>query len=337
MNGAVRRSIPLLIARYLMLAGIVVVLNFLLPRLLPGDPLAASLNGGLDVAAPISAADRARLSDYYHLNQPVSTQFREYLTGLMHGDLGWSMSHAHPVATLIVQRLPWTLGLMLSSLFLAAFIGTALGVATTWFGHGRGERTAVSFGAVVAALPEFLVAIFLLLIFAIGLNWLPLGGGKTVFHQPSSGLTGDVSRTLDVVTHMILPVLSLSLAGAAGFLLIARDATVGMRDASWLSLARAKGLRERDVVTRHLLPNVAMPLLTFFGLRLGAIFGGALVIEKVFNLPGLGQLAFQAVQARDYPVLQAVFLLSGLGVLLVNLCLELVYLRVDPAGQVARG
>jgi peptide/nickel transport system permease protein len=124
--------------------------------------------------------------------------------------------------------------------------------------------------------------------------------------------------------------MALAIAGAAGFLLFARDATRGMHDGAWLSLARAKGLSERQVAVRHLLPNVALPLLTFFGLRLGAIFGGALVIERVFNIPGLGQLAFQAVQARDYPVLQAVFLLSGLGVLLVNLCLDLISLHADP-------
>ncbi len=337
MSTTARRSVPLLIARYVMLAGIIVVLNFLLPRMLPGDPLAASLNGGLDAAAPMSADDRARLSDYYHLTQPVSTQFRDYLTGLVHGDLGWSISHSHPVATLIMQRLPWTLGMMLASLLVAAFAGTAAGVAATWFGGGRSERTAVSVGAAVAALPEFLVAIVLLLIFAIGLNWLPLGGGKTVFQVTSPGVSGDVSRVLDILKHMILPVLALSLAGAAGFVLIAHDVTVGMRGAAWLSLARAKGLRERDVVTRHVLPNIAMPLLTFFGLRVGAIFGGALVIEKVFNLPGLGQLAFEAVQARDYPVLQAVFLLSALAVLAVNLCLELIYLRAAPRGQMAAG
>ena len=329
MNGQARRSIPVLLARYAILACLVVLLNFLIPRLLPGDPLSASLNGGLDAAAPITSADRARLRDYYHLNQPISHQFRDYVSDLAHGNLGWSISHAHPVGALILQRLPWTLGLMTSSLILAAIIGTAMGVAATWFRAGRFERGAVSLAAILAAMPEFLVAIMLLLIFAIGLNWLPLGGGKTVFQEYGSGLGGGLARAADIVNHMILPVLSLSLAGAAGFLLISRDTIVGMRHAEWLSLARAKGLRERQVVLRHLLPNVAMPLLTFFGLRLGAIFGGALVIERVFNLPGLGQLAFQAVQARDYPVLQAVFLLSGLGVLAANLCLELIYLRVD--------
>ncbi len=335
MNCGIRRSVPLLLARYALLAFLVVVLNFLIPRLLPGDPLAVSLGGGLDAASPLTSADRARLDSYYHLNQPIGQQFASYLTDLVHGNLGWSISHTHPVGTLIVQRLPWTLGLMLSSLVIAALVGTAAGVASTWFGERRFERGAVSFAALLAAMPEFLVAIFLLLIFAIGLNWLPLGGGKTVFLQSSPGLAGDLSRVADVVKHMILPVLALSLAGVAGFLLIARDTTVGMRQASWLSLARSKGLRERAVVLRHLLPNMAMPLLTFFGLRLGAVFGGALVIERVFNLPGLGQLAFQAVQARDYPVLQAVFLLSGLGVLAVNLCLELIYLRFDPLDRPA--
>ena len=330
-----QRSIPRLLARYVLLSAAIVVLNFLLPRLLPGNPLTASRTGGLDIAAPLTPATQQKLDDYYQLNQPLGKQFDIYLRDLFHGNLGWSISHSHPVSQLIVQRVPWTLGLMLSSLLLASLFGTVIGVAASWYPDRPAERLTVSGAALLSAIPEFLIAILLLLIFSIGLNWLPLGGGRTVFQPTGGGIGGPLERANDIARHMLLPVLALSIAGAAGFVLFARDATRGMRGSAWLALARAKGLSERQVALRHLLPNIALPLLTFFGLRLGAIFGGALVIERVFNIPGLGLLAFQAVQTRDYPVLQAVFLLSGLGVLLGNLCLDLITLRADRRGQSA--
>lgn len=316
-------------ARYLLLAVAVLLLNFFIPRLLPGDPFSFSSGEGMDVAAPMSAAAREHLRAYYHLDQPVGRQLLSYLGDLARGDLGWSIARASPVSALIIDRLPWTLGLLLSSLLISAVAGTTLGIVAGWLGRGGRDSLLVSFAAAMSAIPEFLVAIGLLLVFAISLGWFPLLGGQSAFTSYGSGPSGGMQRATDIIWHLSLTAAALVLTGAAGFLLFARDATAGTQQAPWLVVARAKGLRERQIAVKHVLPNLALPLLTFFGLRLGAVLGGPLVVERVFSVPGLGLLEFQAIRARDYPVLQALFLLSSLSVLAVNFGLEVVFLRLD--------
>ena len=322
------RTAARLLIRYLLLAVGVVLLNFLIPRLLPGDPLNVGAAEGLDAGPPLPAVARAQLRGYYHLDEPLTGQLVAYLGDLARGDLGWSIARAAPVRRLLLDRLPWTLGLLGTALVLSAGAGTALGLLAGWVPGSRRDRVLVTLTAALAALPEFLVAIGLLAVFAGTLRWFPLLGGQTLFAQYGADALGSWQGALDVGRHLVLPATTLVLAGTAGFALIARDVTVGIRHAPWLTVARAKGLSERQVALRHALPNLAGPLLTYFGLRLGAVFGGALVVERVFNVPGLGLLAYEAIRTRDYPVLQALFLLASLGVLAVNCAVEFLYLRL---------
>lgn len=318
-----------LLGRYLALALGVVLLNFLLPRLLPGDPLAFRSGSGTDQAVPLSAAAKEQLRAYYRLDQPMDRQLASYLGDLAGGDLGWSIARTAPVGDLIRDRLPWTLALVLSSLLISAVVGTAAGVLAGWAPGRVGDRLLVATAGALAAIPEFLVAIGLLLAFAVGLGWFPLFGGQTVFATFGDRGGGMARQTLDIGRHLALPAAALVVASTAPFLLLARDATAALRHEPWLVVARAKGMRERDIARRHALPNLAFPLVTFFGLRLGTVLGGALVVERVFGVPGLGLLGFQAIRARDYPVLQALFLLSGLGVLAANLVVDLISLRLE--------
>jgi peptide/nickel transport system permease protein len=311
-----------LLARYLFFALALLILTFGLPRLLPGSPLSGGAEGGLDL--PLPAATRAQLREAYHLDDPLADQFRVYLVDLAHGDLGWSIARPAPVRDLILDRLPWTVGLLATALLISAVLGTTLGLLAGWSAGRPGERLLLALTAVLAAMPEFLVAVGLLTIFAVALGWFPLAGGRTVFAEASGGL---LSTAWDIARHLTLPAIALTLTGASGFFLLARDAAVAVRTEPWLAVARGKGLRERQVLRWHALPNLALPLLTFFGLRFGAILGGALVVERVFNLPGLGLLAFQAIRARDYPVLQALFLISGFGMLACQFGIEVLVLR----------
>ncbi|MBA3416156.1 MAG: ABC transporter permease, partial [Chloroflexia bacterium] len=289
-----------LVGRYLLLALGVVLLNFLLPRLLPGDPLAFGAGEGTDRAVPFSAATREQLRAYYGLDQPLGRQFAAYLGDLARGDLGRSIARSAAVADLIRDRLPWTLGLVLVSLVVSALVGTTAGLLAGWAPGRLADRMLVSTASALAAIPEFLVAIALLLTFAVGLGWFPLFGGQTVFAANDGG-GGTANRVFDILRHLALPAAALVIAGAAPFVLLTRDATAALRREPWLTVARAKGLRERDIARRHAVPNIAFPLVTFLGLRLGAVLGGALVVERVFGVPGLGLLGFQAIRARDYP------------------------------------
>lgn len=327
-----RARIAGLLLRYLLLALAVVLLNFFIPRLLPGDPLSATSGTGMDAAVPLSATARAQLRDYYHLDRPLRQQFTAYLGDLASGDLGWSIARAAPVSHLIGQRLPWTLGLLLTALLLTTLLGTAAGIVAGWWPGGRRDRLLVSFAGALAAIPEFLAAIGLLILFAIWLRWFPLHGGRAVFSEQTGAPLDLLRQALDIGWHLTLPAAALVITGASGFLLLARDTTADLHQAPWLTVARAKGLGEGRIALRHLLPNALLPLLTYFGLRLGGLLGGALVIERVFGIPGLGLLAFDAIRARDYPVLQAVFLVASLGVLVVNLGVEFLYLHLHRSG-----
>jgi peptide/nickel transport system permease protein len=321
-----------LLARYVLLACAVVVLNFLLPRLLPGDPLDMDASGGLNAAVPaLTQEARSQLRVVYHLDRPLfPDQFLAYLSDLARGDLGWSIGKSAPVGSLIAERLSWTLALVLTAVLLAGAGGTALGLAAAWRG-GRLDRWLVLLAAGVAAVPEFLVALCLLFAFAVGLRWFPLHGGRTPFGAPSG-----LAATADVAWHLVLPTLTLVLASSAGFVLLARGAVLGVVREPYLTTARAKGLGEHTIALRHALPNAVLPVLTLFGVRAGHVLSGALggviVVERVFSVPGVGLLAFEAIGARDYPVLQATFLLGSLAMLLASLAAELAYRRLEPRG-----
>lgn len=312
-----------LLIRTLALAAAVIVLNFGLPRLLPGDPLdalaAAESESG---ASPLSADARQALRAFYHLDAPLPEQFAAYLGGLAHGDLGVSIARKTTVATLIGQRLPWTLGLVGSAMLTASAGGTLLGLLAAWRG-GRWDNALLSVATVIEALPEFLVGVGLLLVFAATIPLFPLSGGRTLF------ATGPPA-VLDVVWHLALPYLTLVLGSFAAFVLVARGACRSAARATYVTTARAKGLPDRRVLLGHVLPNALAPILTLLGLRLGSVVGGAIVVERVFGVPGVGQLSFEAVQARDYPVLQALFLLSGLGVIGATFLIETSYRLVLP-------
>ena len=317
----------MLLVRYALLVAAVVLLNFALPRLLPGDPLTAAAESGLGGALPaLTSQQQAQLRATYHLDQPVPVQFTSYLTDLLRGDLGWSISRSAPVSQLIGERLPWTLSLVLIAVVIAAIGGAAIGLVAAWRG-GSWDRLMVGVCNGLAALPEFLVGMVLPLALAVGLGWFPLQGGETLFApagQTWPAMLGD--RLL----HLALPGATLVVANLAAFVLLSRGAIGGVLAEPYLATARAKGLGEWRVALQHATPNALLPVLTMFGMRLGQVLGGAIVVERVFAVPGLGLFAFQAIQSRDYPVLQAVFLLASVGVLLANFLLEIAYRRLEP-------
>lgn len=319
-----------LLARYALLAAAVVLLNFALPRLLPGDALDPDASGGMHDAGPtLTVQTRAQLRAYYHLDQSLSVQFLTYLRDLAHGDLGWSISKAAPVGRLIGERLPWTLGLVLGSTIVAGISGAVLGLIAGWRG-GRHGHVILATSTSLAALPEFLVAMALLLVLGGGLGWFPLQGGRATFAPDAGGPGNWLYVARDIGWHLALPALTLTLASVAAFVLLTCGAVQQVLAEPYLVTARAKGLPEWRVVVRHAFPNALPPVLTLFGVRIGQVIGGSIVVERVFSVPGLGFFTFEAIRSRDYPVLQAVFLLSSLAVLLVNLAVELAYRRLDP-------
>lgn len=317
------------IALYSLTLWMVATVVFLLPRLLPGDPL-QSLDNPDSGTFIYDAQTRAKVAAYYGLDQPLASQYGAYLSGLVRGDLGWSISQNTPVSTLIAQRVPWTLLLMGSALALSSTISFVAGMNAAWRRGGRTDRTLIVALSVTRAVPEYALASAFLVGFAVLVPIFPQGGGQTPFARYPSA----VAAVADVVHHLVLPLAALTVGLAAHKFLIVRNTAISTLGEEYMLLARAKGLPRRLLIYRHSGRNVLLPFLTALGVQVGFAAGGSLFVETVFAYPGMGTLINAAVTARDYPLLQGTFLVLALVVLLANLIVELAYGAVDP--RVAR-
>jgi peptide/nickel transport system permease protein len=307
----------------------VITLVFVLPRLLPGDPL-ASLSDPSSGNFLYDPTARAKIAAYYGLNKPLVNQYFAYLAGLAHAQLGWSISQNTPVTTIIARRLPWTLLLMVTALALSSVISFLTGVTAAWHRGDRIDRALIVALSAARTIPDYAVASLLLVALAVVVPVFPLAGAKTAFASYSSPFAaiGDVGR------HMVLPVVALTAGLAGNKFLTVRNTVISTLGEDYMLLARAKGLPRRLLKYRHSGRNALLPFVTAVGIQTGFAVGGALFVETVFSYPGMGTLMNAAVTARDYPLLQGSFLVLATVVLVVNLVVELAYGRLDPRVRV---
>ncbi|MBU8536671.1 ABC transporter permease [Falsiroseomonas tokyonensis] len=307
-------SVPTLL---LILVGI-----FLLLQLAPGDAvdaLIAQTGGGADAAS--AAAMRAEMG----LDLSVPAQLANYMWRLVRLDLGFSSIYGKPVSTVIFERLPATLLLMLAALSFAFFFGLVLGVLAARRVNGWPDTLISTLGLIFYATPSFWFGLMAIVLFSVHLQWLPAGG----FEEIGSGFTG-LRRTLDIATHLVLPTLTLGLIFLAIYLRIMRASMLEVLSLDFVRTARAKGLDETRVVVRHVLRNALLPMVTLIGLQAGTMLGGSVVVESVFSLPGLGRLAYESVVQRDLNTLLGIVFVSALLVICVNFVVDLLYARLDP-------
>ena len=303
----------------------VVTLVFLLPRLMPGDPLQALDNPDSGTFV-YDTQIRAKLAAYYGLDRPLIGQYATYLVGLAHGDLGWSISQGTPVSKLIAGRLPWTLLLMGSAVAISSVVSFLLGVSAGWRRGGRLDRALIVASSAARAIPEYAMASLLLVGFAVLIPILPQAGAMTPFAHHASPL----EAAGDVLRHLVLPLAALSLGLVGNKFLLVRNAVIETLGEDYMLLARAKGLPSHLLKYRHSGRNILLPFITVLGVQIGFAASGSLFVETVFAYPGMGTLVNGAVTARDYPLLQGTFLVLALVVLFANLVVELAYGAVDP-------
>ncbi|SMH61371.1 ABC transporter permease [Azospirillum agricola] len=304
----------------------IVLLNFLLLKLTPGD-LADVIAGESGSATPEFMENLRRL---YGLDIPVHLQFLNYIQGILHFDLGYSFRQGMPVGELILERLPATILLSLTAILFALLIGVLLGVVAA---RSRGSLLDEAISVVSTmgfATPLFWVGLMLIVLFSIELRWLPSAGMVTV----GADYLGRWDEWLDIGRHLVLPAVTLSLFFLSIYVRITRSAMLEVYGLDFVRTARAKGLTEARVVIRHVLRNALLPIVTVTGLQLGAIFGGTVVVETVFGWPGLGRLAQEAVFSRDVNLLLGIFLCSSFIVIVVNLAVDLLYAALDPRVEV---
>lgn len=301
--------------------GIVLVLQFALLHLAPGD-IADVIAGDVQSADP---AFIEQLRRDLGLDRPLPVQFLIYVGRLVTLDFGMSHAFNVPVLTLILERLPATLLLMVTAIGLAFLAGAALGILAAAF-RGRWPDVAVTVAALLFyATPVFLVGIGLILIFTVWLRVLPMSGMYVTWVQHTWW-----SFALDVARHLIMPAVSLALFYVAIYTRLMRAAMLEILSQDYVRTAWAKGLSPARVLLRHAARNALLPMVTMLGLQVGSLLGGAVLVETVFGWPGIGRLAFEAVFRRDIPLVLGVLFLSSVLVLLVNLAIDLLYTRLDP-------
>jgi peptide/nickel transport system permease protein len=292
---------------------VVVSLVFLLIHLVPGDPILQMLGEGA------TTADLSALRHQYGLDLPLSIQYLHYWRDVLHGDLGRSIRLNDTVVHLIATRYPYTIELTISALILGLLLAVPAGVMAA-VKRGRLEDQAIGLVSLFGlSVPAFALGPVLILIFSIGLGWLPVSGAGT------GGLF-----SADGWRYLILPAVAMGVSLAAILTRMVRTAMLEELNRDYIRTARAKGLTENQVVYRHALPNALVPIVTVVGLQFGALLAGAIVTETIFSWPGLGRLVVAAISGRDYALVQGSLLAIGLTYVLVNLLTDLTYRWVNP-------
>ncbi|MCF8128289.1 MAG: ABC transporter permease [Deltaproteobacteria bacterium] len=307
-----------LMVTFALAALIMTWLSYALPRFLPGDFITATYGASqVTLTAQQEAALRADLGQ--------EGGFGHYLWRLVRFDWGYSYVFQTPVSALFFSALPWTLLLMGSAHLISMVIGFVAGVEAAWRRNSSFEKGMVGGMTVLEGIPEICTGVILLFVFALQLQWFPAAGAETAY-----GELDFLSHVVDVGHHLTLPLCTLVLAYFPGNFLLTRNSMIMVIMADYINTARAKGLPPLRIRYVHAARNALLPVVTRFGMRLAFMITGALVVEKINAYPGVGTLLYNAISARDLPVIQAVVLMSSLIILAIFFALELVYRIIDP-------
>jgi len=316
-----------MVMQYATVLFIILVLNFFLPRMMPGDPfLILSADKENEIVSVLTEEQREYFKSYYGLDRPVHVQFIRYLSSLVRGDLGNSIYYKAPVIEAIWLRLPWTALIVVGATFISTIAGILLGLFSARNRRKAGDKFLLLGLISFAEIPSFLLGLIILLAFAVRLKIFPLAGAVT----PFAHYTGPLDMALDIGYHAALPMITLALTQLTGIYLLVRNTLVTVMTKDYIRTARAKGIGDRSVWTRHALRNALLPVVTRVGFMVGMLMGGSVLVENVFSYPGVGSLLREAVVARDYPLIQGIMLIMAVSILSVNYLVDIIYEHLDP-------
>jgi len=299
---------------------LIMIGTFLLLKLAPGDTVDALVGdmGGAD------AAFIERLRAEYGLDQSVWVQLWRYMAKLAMFDFGWSFVYEQPVSRILLDRLGTTLLLMATSLSMAFTIGIVLGAIAARRAYSLTDNLISTLGLIFYATPSFFLSLMMILLFSVKLGWLPVGGIKTI-----TGFYTGWDHVVDVARHLIMPTAALSLIYLSFYLRLMRASVLEVAELDYVRTARAKGAGETRLMVHHIMRNALLPVVTLLGLQFSTVLGGSVVVETIFTLPGLGQLAYQSVIQRDMNTLMGIIFLCSIIVVVVNFLTDLLYARLD--------
>lgn len=308
------------VGQYALVLVVLAVLNFLLPRLAPGDPIDFLVPPEVGGA---SVEQREQILGRFGLDKPLPEQFWAYLTNLVRGDFMTSVRFGLPVTGIVLNRLPWTLLLVLGAVVVSTAVGALAGFRAAWKRGSASDVSSLSLVMFLDSLPPFFVGLLFILVFSVNLGWFPVFGALPSVPSTGVGFLGDVA------VRAALPMATLTIAALGFVYLTARSAMVSELGEDYVTVAAAKGLSER-AIRRHAQRNALLPVWTAAMLNVAVLSGATTVVETVFAYPGLGRLVYDAVLARDYPLLQGSFFVLALMVLAANIVADLVYPLLDP-------
>jgi peptide/nickel transport system permease protein len=299
----------------------VATFNFILFRILPGDPIRLMARAG-----HLSPEAIARLRQVFGLDRPLIVQYFYYLRNVVTGELGISVTYRRPVADILQERIANTLILLSAATIIVIVIGIVAGVISAARRGTRVDNAIVMTSLICWSLPTFWTGLVLIIILGVYLNAFPVSG----MTSPGVSSMISMSNLIDIGKHLILPTLTLAIVDMGQFALITRSSLIDVLTEEYILIAKAKGLPARKVLWGHGVPNALLPVITTMALYVSLVVGGAIQVETVFSWPGMGRLMYDAVLRRDYPLLEASFLLSAATVVLANFLSDIAYLLIDP-------
>lgn len=334
--GSYLRYIAQRTAMFAIAVMVAIAINFVIPRLMPGNPVMAIMARMSSVGARIGYEDLVvEYNQRFGLDKDLPTQFVSYLRELLKGNLGYSIADfPERVDAMIARALPWTLGLLGFATVISWLLGTLIGALVGWWGEeSKAAKILVSVSLVLYAIPYYLLAMILVFLIAYTMGIFPISGGFTTGTVPSLSL----DFLLDVMRHAALPALSIILVSLGWWILSMRSMIVGLKGEDFVTMAEAKGLSDRRIMLKYAFRNALLPQVTGLALSLGSIFNGALLTEVIFAYPGLGWLLLHAIKGLDYPLIQGIVLLVILSVCLATYILDIIYPLVDPRVRIGGG
>jgi peptide/nickel transport system permease protein len=303
----------------------VVVFNFFLFRVVEGDPVANLFRG-----RNLSDSQRAELTKQFGLDGSTGTQFIRYVEQTASLNFGRSYQTNQPVTQEILDNAGPTIALVGLSTLLSAVFGTLLGIVAAWRRRTKTDYSITTLTMATYSMPDFWLGMLLLTTLSVALGWFPVGG----IVDPNSDATG-VAKLADQAKHMVLPALTLTIAYLGEYAIVMRSALLDTMREDYLTLARAKGLRDVMVRNRHAVPNAVLPVITLIAINFGFVLSGAIAVEAIFSWPGLGLSTYEALSGPDLPMLQGLFLLFSAAVIFFNLLADLLYAYLDPRVRTA--
>ena len=301
----------------------ILLVNFFLPRLMPGDSLAHLV--GTDDGSSI---DSEQYEEYYKmlgLDLPLGKQFANYIDDLFHGRLGYSIRHGRDVGDVIKEKIPRTLQIAFPAWIISATLALFLGTLAGYKRRGVFDTVATGASVIIDTVPTFLIAMLLLIVFAYELNWLPFGSLNSV-----TAPGGGAAAVADRLKHLVLPVLAIVLASTPKKFILMRNISAKAVDEKYVVYARARGLSQTSVIFRHVFPNVGQPFISMLGTSFGKILSGSIVVETIFSVDGMGMLVSRAITELDFSTLQAALMVIAVSVIAANFLADLICILISP-------